>query len=147
MKCLSLSQPYADLVADGRKTIDLRSWNTRYRGEFLVHAPRKIRYDDCRRLRVRPGATGAIIGKAEITGVVTYGSASEVSRDRARHLAPRGTYRRYGFCISGARRLAAPVPCRGYPWLFEVAAPAVARSEVVGEIIDEESRYRLVGWH
>ena len=37
-KCLSLRQPYAELVVSGRKTIELRKWNTRFRGEFLIHA-------------------------------------------------------------------------------------------------------------
>ena len=50
MKCLSVSQPYADLIIHGRKTIELRKWNTRFRGEFLIHAPQKIRLDACKRL-------------------------------------------------------------------------------------------------
>ena len=37
-KCLSIRQPYADLIVSGRKTIELRKWNARFRGEFLVHA-------------------------------------------------------------------------------------------------------------
>jgi ASCH domain len=37
-KCLSIRQPYAELVVSGRKTIELRKWITRFRGEFLVHA-------------------------------------------------------------------------------------------------------------
>ena len=38
MKCLSLKQPFADLLALGKKTIELRKWNTKFRGEFLFHA-------------------------------------------------------------------------------------------------------------
>ena len=41
-KCLSLKQPYADLVVSGKKTIELRTWNTKFRGEFLVHASKKV---------------------------------------------------------------------------------------------------------
>jgi hypothetical protein len=37
-KCLSLKQPYAELLISGKKTIELRSWDTKFRGEFLVHA-------------------------------------------------------------------------------------------------------------
>jgi ASC-1-like (ASCH) protein len=37
-KCLSLRQPYAELIIAGRKTIEPRKWNTQFRGEFLVHA-------------------------------------------------------------------------------------------------------------
>ena len=38
MKCLSLKQPYAELLVSGKKTIELRIWNTKFRGEFLMHA-------------------------------------------------------------------------------------------------------------
>jgi hypothetical protein len=36
-KCLSLKQPYSELIVSGRKTIELRKWNTKYRGRFLIH--------------------------------------------------------------------------------------------------------------
>ncbi|MGI0083073.1 MAG: ASCH domain-containing protein, partial [Nitrosopumilaceae archaeon] len=52
MKCLSVSQPYADLIVQGKKTIELRTWNTKFRGEFLVHAPFKIKKDACKRLGI-----------------------------------------------------------------------------------------------
>jgi hypothetical protein len=38
MKCFSLKQPYSDLLVVGEKTIELREWNTKFRGEFLIHA-------------------------------------------------------------------------------------------------------------
>ena len=42
MKCLSLRQPFAKLIISGKKTIELRKWNTKFRGEFLVHASKKV---------------------------------------------------------------------------------------------------------
>ena len=38
MKALSLKQPWVELVIQGKKTIELRKWNTSFRGEFYVHA-------------------------------------------------------------------------------------------------------------
>lgn len=38
MKALSLTQPWATLVALGEKTIETRSWQTSYRGPLLIHA-------------------------------------------------------------------------------------------------------------
>src|SRR5207245_1453211 len=38
MRCLSLIQPYATLVAIGAKPIDTRSWKTDYRGPLAIHA-------------------------------------------------------------------------------------------------------------
>lgn len=41
MKALTLHQPWATLVALGVKTIETRSWSTRYRGRLLIHAAAK----------------------------------------------------------------------------------------------------------
>ena len=38
MKALSLLQPWASLVVIGLKTIETRSWTTKYRGDLLIHA-------------------------------------------------------------------------------------------------------------
>lgn len=38
MKALSIRQPWASRIASGRKTIELRSWRTNYRGPILVLA-------------------------------------------------------------------------------------------------------------
>ena len=34
--CLSLQQPWANLIADGSKTIETRTWGTSYRGELVI---------------------------------------------------------------------------------------------------------------
>ncbi|MXZ44830.1 MAG: ASCH domain-containing protein [Gammaproteobacteria bacterium] len=36
MKALSVKQPWANLIADGRKTIETRTWTTPYRGPLLI---------------------------------------------------------------------------------------------------------------
>lgn len=36
MKQISIRQPWASLIASGRKSIELRTWSTRYRGPLLV---------------------------------------------------------------------------------------------------------------
>ena len=36
MKALSVKQPWANLIACGRKTIETRTWATRYRGSLLI---------------------------------------------------------------------------------------------------------------
>jgi hypothetical protein len=38
MKALTLTQPWATLVAIGAKTIETRSWPTSYRGPLAIHA-------------------------------------------------------------------------------------------------------------
>jgi hypothetical protein len=35
-KCLSVKQPWANIIASGQKTIETRLWATRYRGEIVI---------------------------------------------------------------------------------------------------------------
>lgn len=41
MKCLSLWQPWATLLAHGRKRVETRGWSTSHRGPLLIHAAKK----------------------------------------------------------------------------------------------------------
>lgn len=38
MRALTLHQPWASLIAVGAKTIETRSWSTKYRGPIAIHA-------------------------------------------------------------------------------------------------------------
>jgi ASCH domain len=41
MRALSILQPWAWLIVNGHKDVENRTWPTRFRGEFLVHAGKK----------------------------------------------------------------------------------------------------------
>lgn len=41
MKALSVRQPFADNIARGIKTLEIRSWPTHYRGDLLICAAKK----------------------------------------------------------------------------------------------------------
>lgn len=38
MRVLSIKEPWATLIMDGKKSIETRSWKTNYRGELYIHA-------------------------------------------------------------------------------------------------------------
>ena len=38
MKCLTIKQPYVELILCGKKKIEIRSWPTKLRGKVLIHA-------------------------------------------------------------------------------------------------------------
>ncbi len=46
MRALSLTQPWAWLVVHGGKDIENRRWNTKLRGEFLIHAAKGMKASD-----------------------------------------------------------------------------------------------------
>jgi len=45
LKALSLQQPWASLIADGCKTIETRTWTTKYRGPLAIHVSQR-KYED-----------------------------------------------------------------------------------------------------
>ena len=42
MKALTIKQPWATLIMQGDKRFEFRSWQTKYRGELLIHAGKGI---------------------------------------------------------------------------------------------------------
>ena len=152
MKCLSVSQPFANMIISGQKTIELRRWNTSFRGELLIHAPKKIRVKDCKRLRITSNmVTGAIVGKVEIYDVKTYTSKAEIIQDKRFHYASREYYngKTFGFLLKNPKMLRIPIPWKGQLGLFDVDMPKIniKKNQIVAEIIDEETRYQWIGHH
>ena len=61
MKAISLKQPWANMIADGEKTIETRTWPTNHRGELLICSSKKPDIDPagcavavCRLVDCRP---------------------------------------------------------------------------------------------
>ncbi len=80
MKALSLRQPWAWLVAEGYKDVENRTWATRFRGAFLIHAAKTFDQAGYQRVLrdtdlVLPGPgefeRGGIVGAAELVDCVT----------------------------------------------------------------------------
>ena len=42
MKAITIKQPFASLIAAGIKEYEFRTWNTKYRGDILIHAGKGI---------------------------------------------------------------------------------------------------------
>jgi len=123
MKCLSLRQPYAELLVSGKKTIELRTWNTKFRGKFLIHASKRVDRKACERLKIDPQtlAIGAIIGKAILVGVKSYHNHSSLIQDRNKHFADTEfTNNKYGYLIENAKRFKKPISIAGKLGFFHV---------------------------
>lgn len=116
MKCLSLKQPYADLLVDGIKKIELRKWKTQFRGTFLVHAskvPFESGYDKSR--------LGCIVGMATLTDVKHYETEESWEADIPLHRADDDFIEsHYGFVIVNPIRFANPIPFAGSLNFFNV---------------------------
>ncbi len=151
MKCLSISQPFADFVISGKKSIELRNWNSNFRGEFLIHAPIKIRTQDCKRLKINKKlVTGAIVGKATLYDVKKYNSIKELMMDKKFHYATKDFHnKKFGFMLKNPKPFRIPIPWKGQLGFFEVKLPKTVFKikDIVTDIMDEEFRYQWIGRH
>ncbi|MDE1868619.1 MAG: ASCH domain-containing protein [Candidatus Micrarchaeota archaeon] len=123
MKCLSLKQPFAELVVSGRKTIELRTWNTKFRGAFLVHASGNTNVEACKMLGMDPDRLPrrAVVGKATIYGVKKYTGRDEFVADKDMHMATdEYSDAKYGFLLKDAVRFEKTIPMPGKLGFFDV---------------------------
>ena len=128
MKCLSLKQPYADLLATGRKTIEIRKWNTNFRGPFLIHASKNVNKNACLTLGYDESniVKGAIIGKAFVYDVIKYTAIDVFLDDSQKHFSIEDikldhSFKRYGFLVNDALKFSVEIPYLGKLGFFEVS--------------------------
>ena len=121
MKALSLKQPWAELVVSGKKTVELRNWNTSFRGEFLVHASQTPNKEAMERMGFTTLPTGCIVGKATLVDVKRYKDRKEFEADANKHFALE-LYDEHatGFVLAHAQRVT-PKKVKGMLNFFEVA--------------------------
>lgn len=69
MKALTIKQPWATLIMQGDKRFEFRSWQTKYRGDLLIHAGKCIDKEAMKRLaKYLPEELpyGKILGKVKL---------------------------------------------------------------------------------
>lgn len=159
MKALTLTQPYATLVAIGAKRIETRSWATSYRGPLAIHAgaglgPVGERRAFARLCRTRPfeqalGAAdlpnydlypegmpfGAVVALVRLVGIcrITNAGIEGFQPQPAANEIAFGDYTpgRYAWLLADVRPLAEPIPAKGALglWEWEPQERAAAPSE------------------
>jgi hypothetical protein len=142
MKALSLTQPWATLVAIGAKRIETRSWRPHYRGPIAIHASKAFPRE-CQNLcsthpfldvLIAAGLNGswdlplgAIIATARLHATLQTREIRCYRSTTARllpHELAFGDYSdgRYGFVMADVRPLKHPVPCKGALGFWDVPA-------------------------
>lgn len=85
MKALTISQPYASLIADGLKFVENRTWETRYRGPIAIHAGKGTQYLTRKELAEVPHgcilATATLVACVPMSKVLEYGRHHEHKRN------------------------------------------------------------------
>ena len=118
---LSIRQPWASLIMSGKKSIEVRSWSTRYRGRLIVHAGRKADDLAANYLGVKSEQyRGGYLGAVELDSIKPFDRFSW-SRERAYHLNPGpmpGDV--YAWYFKQPRTFANPVPGSGKVGIFPI---------------------------
>jgi hypothetical protein len=107
MKALSVRQPWASLIASGKKTIEVRSWRTHYRGPLLICAAK------------RPsglGPAGVALAVANLVDVRHF------RRGDARAACIEATSGDFAWVLGDVRRID-PFPVAGKLKMFDVPLP------------------------
>lgn len=133
MKAITVLQPWAWLLATGKKRCETRSWKTNYRGEILIHAGKKnmtniMRQTFFEAMYMKQAGvfntemiTEAIIGKANLVNCVRIDEAM-------RELIKKQHFDEYAFGYFSPGRYAwvmenpvlfdTPIPARGRQGLW-----------------------------
>jgi hypothetical protein len=124
---LSVRQPWAELIICGRKSIEIRTWTTDYRGILWVHAGRHVDALLDAKYAVVDPPRGAFVGCAELISVNAF-DAHRWGAWRDRHLDS-GSYQPgiFAWALVRPRRLREPVPGVGRLGLFPIEPDLAAR--------------------
>lgn len=119
IKALSVRQPWAELIASGEKTIEVRTWKTSYRGELLICAAAAM---DKRWAKQNLGLpTGVAVAIVELVACRPYLDGSD---DAAARCEPGEGY--FAWVLTNVRRVKTPFAVKGKLNLFQVELPAGA---------------------
>lgn len=157
MKAITLTQPWATLVAIGAKKIETRSWRTDYRGPLAIHAAKgwtravvKLAFSEpFRTILVQAGyklfsllPLGKVVATCELVSVIPTrqllanpvcewagpdGRRYRFELDDQEKAFGDYTPGRYAWLLADVRKLDVPVGARGALGLWEWTAPELAQ--------------------
>jgi len=115
MKALSVKQPWAWAIVHGYKDVENRDWDTKYRGEVLIHASKGFDmegYDFIKQMlpdvdvpKPEDFFRGGVVGSVEITDCVTA-------------MDSEWFFGKWGFTVTNAKTCV-PRICKGALGFFE----------------------------
>lgn len=125
MKALTISQPFASLIADGEKWIENRTWGTNHVGMLAIHAGKGLHYLTRGELKKYPQGIVATcnlvacfrledVGQLHVRQMLMqYGLCADDILDHTHTEGP------WCWLLRNVRKLEKPVPCRGAQGLWE----------------------------
>lgn len=104
MKALSLQQPWANMIASGKKTIETRKWKTKYRGPLLIVSSKKP----------------AIEPAGQALAMVTLVDIVPMDQSHVQKACIEVYPKAYAWILEDIKKLAWPFPVDGRLGIYEV---------------------------
>ncbi len=115
MKTLTLIQPWATLIMDGRKAVETRSWSTNYRGRLAIHAGKRVdkAAADEAGYSLEELPRGAVLGTVEL--VCVHEMTNELLQEASGSEKAWGVWEqgRFAWYLGSVLRFPQPVQAKG----------------------------------
>jgi len=114
------------LILSRLKTLEIRTWNTNFRGEFYLHASQNLipRLMSKFELKKEDLPSGCLVGKAELVDVIKFENKDHFASMEHKHLVNAIDWfqegRTYGFVLENPTRLEKPIKFPGKLNFFNV---------------------------
>jgi hypothetical protein len=130
LKCLSVQQPWADLILSGKKKVENRSWRVRYRGLLGIHASSsRASWEAVGQgcldqwlptWRQQPPLFGALLGVVQLASICRH---VDLPADLREHEFADRSPANWCWLLRQPLRLPRPLTVRGNSMLFHVDIP------------------------
>lgn len=117
---LSIRQPWAELILRNRKKIEIRTWESKYRGKVLLHTGKIIDEISMKKYGMTNLFCGGLIGIFNLTAIIPF-DRSNWEEWRLHHLSDdpfREGY--YAWIIKDPIRFVKPIEAKGDVGLFQI---------------------------
>ena len=124
MKVLTIKQPRATLIMQKDKRFEFRSWQTKYRGDLLIHAGKGIDKEAMKRLeKYIPSdmPTGKILGKVTLVDCIKMSPEfKEMLLKENKDIYTKSSFKEnYGWQMENVEVFEKPIEAKGKLSLWE----------------------------
>ena len=124
MKVLTIKQPWATLIIKKDKRFEFRSWQTKYRGDLLIHAGKGIDKEAMKRLaKYLPEELpyGKILGKVRLVDCIKMSPEfKELLLKENKNIYTKSSFQeKYGWQVTDVEVYEKPIEAKGHLSLWE----------------------------
>lgn len=125
VKAITVSQPYASLIASGEKWVENRNWSTNYQGPLAIHAGKGTHYLTRSEVATSPQGVLAVCRLSACVALEDFGIESSPHKipgtnvTIADFLNHRHTEGPWCWILEDIRKVG-PFPCKGSPGLWSI---------------------------